>query len=80
MLPFSMMHRAAILRSDVCGCYYCLNRFAPAEIAEWADADQHGVGQTALCPRCGIDSVVGSAGGPPPSDEVLRAMHARAFG
>ena len=32
--------------------------FGPAEIDAWVDDDQ-----TALCPKCGIDSVVGSDSG-----------------
>jgi hypothetical protein len=80
MLPSSMMHRDAVLRSDICACYHCLARFAPAEIVKWTDADEHRVGQTALCPRCGVDAVIGSAGGMPLTDKVLRAMRARAFG
>jgi len=33
--------------------------FPPNQITEWVDADSTGEGQTALCPKCGIDSVIG---------------------
>jgi len=56
-----------------------LAMFGPAEIVEWTDANENGVGQTAICPHCGIDSVIGSDG-EPLTDEILRAMHTRAFG
>jgi len=46
-------HKLDISLSDKCGCFYCLNHFEPSEIKEWIDG-----GQTALCPRCGIDSVI----------------------
>lgn len=46
-------HRADIELSDTCGCFYCLNHFDSSEISEWIDG-----GETALCPRCGIDSVL----------------------
>lgn len=36
-----------------CGCYYCCRTFSASEIKEWTDR-----GETALCPKCGIDSVV----------------------
>ncbi len=37
----------------------------PREIAEWIDEDAEGVGHRALCPDCGIDSVIGSLSGFP---------------
>jgi hypothetical protein len=42
-----------------CGCFYCLQTFAPSEITKWIDK-----GQTALCPKCGIDSVLPSVTDP----------------
>src|SRR5262245_35069182 len=41
----SIRHRAEIIASNLCGCFYCLSTFAPSEIAEWTDD-----GDTALCP------------------------------
>ena len=48
---------------------------APDTIIEWCYGDnQH---QTAICPRCGVDAVVGFNG---PHDDVwLRTTHAHAF-
>jgi hypothetical protein len=48
--------------------------FPPSEIEEWVDADEQGIGQTALCPNCGIDSVIGSKSGYPTTKEFLQAM------
>lgn len=73
-------HRAELLASDVCGCFYCLETFAPAEILEWVDEDKAGVGKTALCPRCGIDSVIGSRSGLPTDREFLSRMQTYWFG
>lgn len=42
--------------SNTAGCFYCFNVFNPGEIKQWVDT-----GTTALCPKCGIDSVIGSA-------------------
>jgi hypothetical protein len=36
-------------------------------------------GQTALCPKCGIDAVIGSASGYPISREFLAEMHRHWF-
>jgi hypothetical protein len=63
-------HRSEIERSERCGCFYCLQSFLPGEIEEWTDDDT-----TAMCPRCGIDSVIGSASGFSLSQEFLRRMH-----
>lgn len=67
-------HRAEIEASQVCGCFYCLSMFPPAEIVEWIDD-----GQTALCPKCPVDSVLGSASGFPITREFLELMHERWF-
>ncbi len=45
------------------GCFYCCAVFAPSEIADWVDGPFVETGDlddgvTALCPRCGIDSVI----------------------
>lgn len=70
----SSNHRAEVLDSEQCGCFYCLQLFAPSEIGEWTDEDESGMGQTAICPRCGIDSVVGSKSGVDLSPEFLNRM------
>ena len=66
-------HRAELLASKTCGCFFCFRQFAASEITTWIDG-----GQTALCPRCGIDAIVGSSSGFVISDHFLRRMH-RAF-
>ena len=61
-------HREEVVRSETCGCFYCLAIFKPVEVAEWVE------GVTALCPRCGIDTVLGSASGLPITREFLSRM------
>lgn len=53
-------HRDAIAQADRCGCFYCCAVFSPGEISDWVDpaSDDMQAGTTALCPRCGIDSVI----------------------
>ncbi len=65
----SSLHREQVLASEVCGCFYCRKTYPPSEIGEWVDR-----GETALCPKCGIDAVIGSASGWPISREFLTAM------
>jgi hypothetical protein len=58
-------HRSEIEQSSRCGCYYCLQLFAPSEITNWINETYGEAAQTALCPKCGIDAVIGSASGLP---------------
>ena len=67
-------HRAQIEASDRCGCFYCLSVFSSAKITEWVDLDT-----TALCPKCGIDSVIGSASSAPVNPEFLSKMNEHWF-
>ena len=67
-------HRAEILTRDLCGCFYCSAIFPPAKIVEWIDRDQ-----TALCPECPVDAVIGSASGYPINKQFLELMHVRWF-
>jgi hypothetical protein len=72
----SSRHKAELLQSDVCGCFYCSETFAPTAITRWLEDEG-----TALCPRCTVDSVIGSASGFPVADRpFLDAMHERWFG
>lgn len=65
----SMKNRTELESSNACGCVHCLGLFAPDEVRKWTDE-----GQTALCPKCGIDSVLGSACGFELNDSFLREM------
>ena len=72
---YSIHHRPQVEASEVCGCFYCKAIFPPDQILDWIDRSAPGAdGETALCPRCGIDSVVGSAAGFPITVELLAAM------
>ncbi|MCW5824285.1 MAG: cytoplasmic protein [Cyanobacteria bacterium TGS_CYA1] len=57
-------------KSELCGCYYCLDIFSFYQIVDWADREK----DTAICPGCGIDSVIGSASGYPITREFLNRM------
>ena len=52
---FSSNHRHLLENSAVCGCFHCGEMFTSDEITSWIDNDQ-----TALCPVCGIDSILPS--------------------
>ena len=70
----SSNHRDELLSSELCGRFYCLATFAPDEITDWTDE-----GTCEICPRCGIDSVMGSRSGFPITTEFLREMNSHWF-
>ena len=74
----SIFNRDEIERSEACGCFHCLETFAPSAIEHWTDQGNE-KGETPLCPHCGIDSVLGSASGVPLTGPFLSAMHDRWF-
>lgn len=75
----SSRHRPEVEASRDCGCFYCGRIFPASDIMRWLDEPRGG--QTAFCPSCGIDSVLGDASGLPVADSTfLTAMQARWFG
>jgi hypothetical protein len=52
------MHKEEIALSESCGCFHCLSVFSPGRVEAWCDG-----GETALCPFCGVDAVIGDASG-----------------
>lgn len=67
-------HRQQLLASRWAGCFYCLQIFAPMTVRDWIDDDQ-----TALCPVCGIDSVMPLTAEQFESEEFLPKMRAYWF-
>lgn len=63
-------HREAV-EANTCGCFYCLKTFPGSEVSTWSWK-----GTRALCPYCGIDSVLPTGPEIPVEDpEFLKAMH-----
>ena len=73
---FSVNNRKQLEQSSVCGCFYCRKIFNPNEITEWLP-EKSG---TALCPYCGIDSVIGEASGFQITEQLLKEMNQYWFG
>ena len=77
---FSSNNRELLRQSDTASCFYCLASFPAGEILDWVDGPQnksgeHDDGVTALCPRCGIDSVLPSAAPIKHDAELLTEMN-----
>ena len=64
-------HDFAVSKSTECGCFHCVKTFTPQQITEWIDN-----GQTAVCPFCGVDSVIPDRRYASAADtSVLQQMH-----
>jgi hypothetical protein len=63
-------HKGEILRSKMVGCFYCKRIFESLEIKDWIHPEQ-----TARCPHCGIDSIIGDASGFSIDANFLDEMH-----
>jgi hypothetical protein len=72
-------NREDVLASKLCGCFHCLKTFPPRRVTEWIE-EPRDKGETAMCPYCGIDSVLGANPGFPTTRKFLSAMQARYFG
>lgn len=81
-----LAHKAALCNKDVlekdsrCGCFYCRRIFSPFQIEEWCLEEEGGEEVTAICPYCGIDSVIAESSGYPLTDAFLETMRKGWFG
>lgn len=46
-------NRDILAKEDYCSCFSCVGIYPTRDITKWTDENQ-----TALCPRCGVDSVL----------------------
>ena len=68
---FSINNKPMLENDSKCGCFHCLTIFHPKEIDDWI-CDTVG---TAVCPYCGIDSVIGESSNYPITTEFLKEMN-----
>lgn len=65
-------NRETLEKSRRAGCFYCKEIFPSKEIEAWINDKG---GQTAVCPKCMVDSVIGDASGVEITPNFLNAMH-----
>ena len=68
-------HKDQLSNDNKCGCFYCLKIFSPKEITFWLNE----FSGTAICPYCGIDSVIGESSGYPITEDFLKKMNKHWF-
>jgi hypothetical protein len=66
----TLNNRTELEASSVCGCCACMEIFEPAEIVAWSGLDMSNFNdvdatnaETAICPKCGSESLIGSRAG-----------------
>ncbi|MBP6299107.1 MAG: hypothetical protein KA365_01705 [Arenimonas sp.] len=52
-------NRKVLLTCDSAVCVNCEKVFAPAEVIDWTDLNESNIGQTAICPHCQADGIIG---------------------
>ena len=72
----TIRNRQEIDQSEYCHCISCIKSY-PSPIV--MDYIKEGTVETALCPYCGIDAVIGDACGLEINQEILTALNKRWF-
>lgn len=70
----SSNNRSDLIKSNQCGCFYCLKVFNPKEIGIWIENDE-----TAICPFCKIDAVIGDKSVEVFDEALLKQMNEDRF-
>lgn len=70
----SIRNESELSHSPVCGCFYCGKIFGFKDIKDFITEENHSI-RTAICPYCGIDSVIGSASGYDITPEFLNELY-----
>lgn len=70
----SIRNQSELSCSPVCGCFHCGRIFGFKDIKDFITEPENS-GKTAICPYCGIDSVIGSASGYGITSEFLKELY-----
>lgn len=70
---FSIYNWSQLKIEQQCGCFFCRSIFNSKEITSYLSEG------TALCPYCGIDSVIGESSGFPITEKLLAEMQSYWF-
>ena len=73
----SFKNMGSLSNDTLCGCFKCMEIFSPKEIKE--TIKENDGKETAICPYCKCDSIIGKASGFPITRSFLLAMCRRYF-
>ena len=74
----SLNNEIEILRSQKCGCFFCGKTFNARKVSQWESGTNGGA--SAICPECGMATVIGDASGVPLTKAVLNEMSQAFYG
>jgi len=77
-LKYTTNNSVSLKNSSECACVYCFKKYNPNEITEWCDYNSENVDVTAICPFCGIDSVIPNDSVKYTDDDLIR-WHKQGF-
>lgn len=66
----SFKNKSSIKSCNNCGCYNCKKIFSTKEIQKWTDG-----WETAICPKCEIDSIIPDADDFELNEKSLNEIH-----
>ena len=66
-----------ILHSKTCSCIFCRQQYDARKVNDWVNDEN---GMSAICPECGMDTVIGDSGGEPLDKETLKALNLAFYG
>ena len=75
-LKHAVNNEDEVKASDQCGCFHCLEVFDAQDVEDWVEGEQ---GQSAVCPLCDVEAVIGDAAGFPLTEEFLTALRDEQF-
>lgn len=70
----TIRNRAELLKSHNCCCIDCRHIFPSEEVVDWIDD-----GQTAMCPYCDTDAVIGDASRYQFTEDFINPLHNEYF-
>lgn len=72
---YSLNNKKQIILSDKCGCFHCNKIFESKEVKEYIKDKE----ETALCPYCKVDAVIGDESHYPINEHFLKKMNKKWF-
>ena len=75
----SFGNKEIIDKSNTCGCFFCERLFDAIEVTDENYMTEVSGVKTAVCPYCGIDSVLGDGDGTEITEGILKDMYEAYF-
>jgi hypothetical protein len=75
-LKHSINNADEVKASDQAGCFHCLEVFDVSEIEDWTETES---GESAVCPHCDVEAVIGDGAGFPLTEEFLTVLRDEQF-